>query len=150
MPNPLPQPVNKDQIRLLVASLGYKETAKRTGIKYDTIRQWACRGKWASPIRTHSQAVTTVTANQSIASLESAITELKHKSKLSLAKSVARMAQDSEQANLRHSPYVHKVAQTYAIVHPEEHQPNNILDLRVLIAKTDSSNEREKPVIDID
>jgi hypothetical protein len=29
------------------------------------------------------------------------------------------MAKDSEQATLRHAPYVHKAAQTAALVHPE-------------------------------
>ncbi len=34
-------PVNKEEIRILVADLGYEETARQTGIKPGTLRQWA-------------------------------------------------------------------------------------------------------------
>jgi hypothetical protein len=56
------KPVNREEARMLVATLGYEEAAQRTGIKAGTLRQWARRFNWNQPI-VHSQtkAVTTVT-----------------------------------------------------------------------------------------
>ena len=108
-------PVNKEAVRIMVADLGYQETAKRTGIAYGTLRQWSNRGKWkvSAP---HSQAVTTVTKPVADAHAE-ALAEMESETRISLARSVKRLAKDSEQATLRMSSEVKNVAQTAAIVH---------------------------------
>lgn len=38
--------VDKEQVRMLVLEVGCAEAARRLGIAHDTVRQWACRGRW--------------------------------------------------------------------------------------------------------
>jgi transposase len=78
------QPVDREAIRILVADIGYQEAAKRTGIAYATLRQWANRGKW-NVTRKHSQAVTTVTKPIGDAHAE-ALAELEGETRMTLAK----------------------------------------------------------------
>lgn len=108
-------PVDKNQVRMLVADIGYQETAKRTGIAYATLRQWAKRYRWhATP--QHSQAVTTVTQRPAEAHAE-VLAEHERETRLSLAKASRRMAKDCEELPVRHAKLAHTVAQTMAIVH---------------------------------
>lgn len=106
--------VDKDKVRMMVADFGYAETSARLNIKQGTLRKWAHDGKWKQPF-THSQAVTTVT-EPSVAHAE-ALAELKGQTKLSLARSAARMAKDCEELPVKHAKLAHTVAQTYGIVH---------------------------------
>jgi hypothetical protein len=41
-----PEPVNKDQIKMLYMELGPSEAARRTGLKIGTVTKWASRYKW--------------------------------------------------------------------------------------------------------
>ncbi len=76
--------VNREEIRMLVADIGYSETSARTGIKEPTLRQWAHRFGWSMPI-VHSQAVTTVTQRPGDAHAE-ALAHHEGHTRLTLAK----------------------------------------------------------------
>ncbi len=88
----------------------------------------------------HAQAnvVTTVTPANAHAE---ALAELEGQTRMSLAKSAQRMAKDSEQANLRDAPYVHKAAQVAGLVHgwsegkQEAHYTLNTLNINALPLK---------------
>lgn len=56
-------PVNKEEVRMLVAAVGYEQAATQTGIKPATLRKWSERYKW-KVIHNHKQEalVTTVTS----------------------------------------------------------------------------------------
>jgi hypothetical protein len=130
---PISQPVNKEAVRMLVADIGYQEASQRTGIAYATLRQWSKRGKWkvAAP---HSQAVTAVTRSPVDAHAD-VIAELESQTRMSLARSVKRLAKDSEHATLRHSGEVKNVAQTAAIVHrwdTKQTQANVMVNIALL------------------
>lgn len=55
--------VNKEEVRMLVAAVGYEQAATQTGIKPATLRKWSERYKW-KVIHNHKQEalVTTVTS----------------------------------------------------------------------------------------
>lgn len=38
--------VDREQVRMLVLSVGVREAARRVGLKEDTVAQWSCRGRW--------------------------------------------------------------------------------------------------------
>ncbi len=104
---------------MLVADFGYQETAKRTGIKYDTLRKWAQRGKWNQPPAINKPGphfVPTITTRPSDLHA-TLLNELERDTKLSLAKYSAKASKDAERATLRDSGHVKEVAQTAAIVH---------------------------------
>lgn len=107
-------PVSKEEARMLVAELGYEESATRLGMKACTLRQWAKRFSW-NVTRPHAQAVTSVT-RPSEAHAE-ALAELEGQTRMSLAKASRRMAKDCEELPVRHAKLVQTVAQTMAIVH---------------------------------
>jgi len=52
--------VDREQARMLVATLGYEEASKRTGIKAATLRKWNERYQW-KVVPTHALSVTNVT-----------------------------------------------------------------------------------------
>jgi hypothetical protein len=128
-PNPIL--IDKDQVRMMVADLGYQETSARTGIAYATLRQWAKRRKWNHHV-VHSQAVTTVTRPIADAHAD-ALKEYEGNTRLSLAKGIERIAKDAEQATLRDVDKVHKAAQAMAIIHRQgEHGSSPGFTLNVL------------------
>lgn len=108
---------------------GLKKASELTEVPYATVRQWESRRKrraikQAKTIITQA-GVEPVTVSQSptIAlvadNLAKELQENGKETKLSLSRSARRMAKDAELANLKHSPYVHKVAQIAATVNPE-------------------------------
>jgi len=111
----------------MVRDLGYNETAQRLNIKPATLRKWAERGSWNVQPRT-DQRVTLVTKPIAEAHAE-ALAEMESETRISLARSVKRLAKDSEQATLRNSGEVKNVAQTAAIVHrwDAKEQTNNVM-----------------------
>ena len=60
-----PQTVNREEVRMLVNSVGYAQASEATGIKQGTLRQWAARYNWNAPVHAtvaKSLAVTNVTS----------------------------------------------------------------------------------------
>ena len=108
-------PVSKEEVRMLVASIGYQDTAKRTGISPNTLYQWARRFQWNTPIP-HAQKTVRTVRNPADA-LADELAENERETRLSLSRYARKAAQDSESATLRDAPYVHKAAQVAGIAH---------------------------------
>ncbi len=144
-PAPAIQAVNREEIRMLVADVGYAETSQRTGIKEPTLRQWSKRFGWSKPF-IHSQAVTTVT--QRPADAHSAIlAEHERETRLSLARSARKLATEAESANLGQSGHVLNVAKTAAVVHKWGDEKQNVqFSLNVL--NLNMLSENDGPVMD--
>src|SRR5437867_3573760 len=99
-PTPVIQP-DREQVRILVQSIGYTETAQRTGIKRWTLYKWGQRYGWKSPIE-HAQARTVQSVQPAHAHAE-ALAEHEAATRMSLAKSARRMAKDCEELPVRHA-----------------------------------------------
>src|SRR5881227_315445 len=134
-PTPVIQRVDKDQVRMLVADIGYQETAQRTGIAYATLRQWSKRYHWqATPALRTPQPMTVTDVTRPIADAHAeALQEHEAETRMSLAKSARRMAKDCEELPVRHADKAYVVAKTMAIVHRQgEHGAQQGFTLNVL------------------
>lgn len=49
---PAPLNVDKEQVRMLVLSVGVREAARQCGIKEATVQDWSAKGKWLADTRT--------------------------------------------------------------------------------------------------
>ncbi len=83
--------VNREEVRMLVAQLGYEKTSEQTGIKSGTLRQWAARFDWNSPIQ-HSQATVTTVTKPSVV-LSQTLAEHAEQTKLGLSAYARRQAE---------------------------------------------------------
>ncbi len=102
---------------MLVASIGYQDTATRTGIPANTLYQWARRFSWNTPIPHVQKTVRTVRNPADVLSDE--LEANGHATKLSLSRSAKRLAAESETATLGQSKHVLNVAKTAATISPE-------------------------------
>lgn len=127
---------NREEVRLLVQSIGYTEAAQRTGIDRNTLYQWNRRYRWNVPIQ-HAQETVRSVRTPATAHAE-ALQEHESETRMSLARAARRMAKDAEQATLRDSDKVYTVAKTMAIVHKQDQQGTgqgftlNVLNLGAL------------------
>lgn len=125
-------PIDKEQVRMLVADIGYEQASLRTGIKQGTLRQWAARGQW-NATRSHAQQlVTTVTQPKIAEAHAEALADLEGETRMSLAKASRRMAKDCEELPVRHAGLANTVAKTMAIVHRQGDQAQQGFSLNVL------------------
>ncbi len=133
-------PVSKEEVRMLVAEIGYKATEERTGISANTLYQWASRYAWNTPI-VHSQAVRTVRQSPADA-LQSELAEHERETRLSLARYARRASRDAEGASLREAPYVKAVAEVTSKVHRwDNEKTGNTFTLNVLNINALSEDE---------
>ncbi len=150
-PAPATQRVNREEVRMLVADLGYDETSKRTGIKQGTLRQWAKRFAWSKPF-VHSQAVTTVTCSPADAHAE-ALAEMESQTRVGLAK-FARQAVGQINKSVHPAKYTteaHNVAKTAAIVHRWDAKSENSQNVVVNVALLGvQPHEVSATVLDVD
>ncbi len=94
---PLALAVNREEARMLVATLGYEEAAKQSGIKRNTLIQWAKRFHWhVKPVHAQS-AVTTVIA-QPAQALQNVLAENSHRTKLGFSKAALKVAESVAEA----------------------------------------------------
>ncbi len=130
----LPKTVNREAVRILVADIGYSRTAEQTGIKRDTLYKWGQRYGWKVPVPHIQETVQSVQPIADIHSNELALHE--KETRLSLARSTARLAKDAEHVTLRESKHVLNVAKTYEITHGlnrgERHQANVMVNVALL------------------
>lgn len=125
--------VNKEEIRLVVAELGYNKAGLKLGIKPGTLRQWSARFGWNITRRHAQDTVTTVTKPVQV--LLDELADNERETRLSLSRYAKRAAQDSEKATIRDAPLVHKVAQTAGIVHKwneKEQSSNAVVNIALL------------------
>ena len=108
-------PVSKEEVRAVVLELGYEDAARKLNIKPGTLRQWARRFSWNVTRRHAQETVTTVTKPVQV--LADELAENERETRLSFSRYARKVAQDSEKATLRDSPYVKQAAQVAGIVH---------------------------------
>jgi len=138
------QPVNREEIRMLVLNLGYQRTSERTGIKQATLRQWAKRFAWKP---NHSQeTVTSVTKPSQV--LADELAENERETRLSLSRYARRAAKDSEQATLKDAPYVKGVAQVAGITHKWGDQEGKASHFTLNVLNLNSLEVREEPTLE--
>ncbi len=134
--------VNREEIRMLVAAVGYQDTARKTGIPANTLYQWARRFQWNTPIP-HGQAVRTV--RQAPADAHGAIlAERKAQSRTLLSEYQVRAATEAAAHDkpLSITRQVNDLASIHAKVWPED-QGNttqfslNVLNLNMLADEQD-------------
>ncbi len=126
------QAIDKDQVRMLVADIGYTEAAKRTGIKRDTIYKWGQRKGWKQPLA-HAQTLTVQCVQSPADAHAAALAEHERETRMSLARATRAMSKEAERAGLKHAGRAHEVAKTAAIIHSwgDQHQ-RNILNIGIL------------------
>ncbi len=130
---PINQTVNREEVRMLVADLGYNETSQRLGIPAPTLRQWAHRGQWSTPART-DERVTLVTARPSDAHAE-ALAHHEGQTRLTLAKYASNAAAAIHKSvhPTRYTRQAKDIAGVMATVHrQDEGKAANSFSLNVL------------------
>jgi hypothetical protein len=122
--SPIPQKQDHESVRTLAIAIGVRPAARQLGLNEDTVCTWAKREHWFEvPEQPPSKAIDVKALKAQPGDiLLQEIAENGKETKLSLSRSARRMAKDAENATLRHSPYVHRVAQTAALVNPELYQ----------------------------
>ncbi len=127
----------KEVVRLLTLEHGLKEAARLSGVSYDVVRQWSARGKWK-----HSHPVTSSSATVAADTVAAELQSHEKETRLSLARSTARMAKDAEQVTLRESKHVLNVAKTAAITHSWADSKANQANVMVNVALLGIDPER--------
>lgn len=155
---PAAQPISWEAVKTLAAVVGVREAARRMGLSEDRVRQRSSREGWlkspearqavkiAHAQRTAEKSVTTLSP---AALVMAEIAGLGQKSRLSLARGVAKASEHVENLQgpeiLDRSADVKAIAQTADLVHGWKDQtPNVKIRLDVLNAPS------EQPVYDVD
>ncbi len=134
-------PVNKEEVRMLVADLGYAETSARIGIREDRLRQWAHRGGWNVPA-VHAvgrKPVTNVTQRPADAHAE-ALAHHEGQTRLTLAKYASNAAAAIHKSvhPTRYTRQAKDIAGVMATVHRQDQEKQgatfslNVLNLNML------------------
>ncbi len=130
---PVSKEVNREEIRMLVADLGYQQTEQRTGIPANTLYQWARRFGWKQPI-VHSQAVRTVRQAPSDAHA-AALQEHEGFTRLTLAKYASNAATAIHRSvhPAKYTKEAKDIASVMATVHRQDQDKgSNVFSLNVL------------------
>ncbi len=129
---PINKEVNREEVRMLVAEIGYKETEARTGIAANTLYQWSNRFGWNKPIE-HSQAVRTVReAPADVLSATLAARKQESRAKLSEYQVRAATEAAAHEKPLSITRQVNDLASIHAKVWPEEQGSTAQFSLNVL------------------
>ena len=83
--------IDKDQVRMLVADVGFPEASKRTGIKQDTLYKWAKRKGWKLPIH-HKQEASVQSVRSPAQAHAEALAEHSRETRMSIARSARKAA----------------------------------------------------------
>ncbi len=124
--------VNKEAIRILVADVGYNEASRQLNIPAPTLRQWAHRGQWSTPMRT-DERVTLVT--RSPADAHSVVmSERKAQSRTLLSEYQVKALHEAtaHEKPLSITRQVNDLASIHAKVWPEDQTQSATFSLNVL------------------
>ena len=108
-----------EQVRLLWLANGgnLTQACKTANVPIDRAEKWKERQNWSLNALESKQMMTSENVGAIADSLASELAEAETQSRISLARSVKRLAKDSEDVTLRDSGHVYTVAKTAAIVH---------------------------------
>ncbi len=133
-----PKPVDREAVRVLAINIGVREAARRLGLNEDTVCSWAKRGNWfalQAPAQALSKSREIIASNLQAKPgdvMLSTLNEHKNETRLSLARSVRKLAKDAEKANLKQSKHVLNVAQTAGHTF-EDWQPKQTQGVNVMV-----------------
>lgn len=142
--------VDKEQVRMLVLSVGVREAARQMGIAESTVQYWSMTGKWLAACKPTPAIVPlpptmigSTGSTKPVDALCNVLSDRHKKSRLALSKYVREASHQAAIApdKLGISDAVANVAKIMDRVWPADHTQN----LRIAIFGGDS----EKPVIDI-
>ncbi len=125
--------MNREAVRILAIEHGLKKAAELSGVPYTTVRQWSVRGQWKA-VPSHSNGTVTNVTTGPADALQAELQGHERETRLSLARSSARMAKDAETVTLRDSKHVLNVAKTAAITHRWEGQDKQQTNVMVNVA----------------
>ena len=148
--------VDKEQVRMLVLSVGVTEASRQTGIDLSTVKQWSARGKWLAharpenrpqlPLSMQPRVVTNVTKPAD--ALEKLLVEGAKNTRIGLTRYTERMAKEaSEAGTLEEAPLLKAVADIHAKMHPE--QQDAAQAMLAFFSITGASQVHESPTYDL-
>jgi len=105
--------VNREELRMLVADLGYTEASKRTGVKRWTLYKWGQRYGWKSPIVHAKTELVQFVQSPAIAQAD-ALQEHENATRMSLARTLRKHSAEAEKTNLGASGSVRNTVESAA------------------------------------
>lgn len=120
--------VDREQVRMLVLSVGVAEASRRTGIDLSTVKQWSARGKWLEQFRRKQTLPTSMQSRVTDVTvpgdaLETLLLERRDRTKLAQSNYLARASEKLEQVKeselLEHAPIGKTLAEMASKVYPE-------------------------------
>lgn len=129
---PAPLAVDRDQVKMLVLSVGCTEAARQTGIKLATILQWSSRGEWLKrpeqpKLPPTMQPRDVIGVIKPVDALSNMLSENGKRTKLGLTAYAAKMAeQAAESGTIEEAPLYKAVADIHGKMFPEQQQDNGI------------------------
>jgi len=136
---PAPIDIDKEQVRMLVLSIGVRDAARRLGLNENTVLTWSTNGDWLKATKPQpAQLPKPLSQQGSIVSIKPSdvlaqtLAENERETKLSLSKSIRRMAQEAETAPLAQASDVKSVVQSAALLGGWDKGTGNSYSLNVL------------------
>jgi hypothetical protein len=135
--------VDREAIKALVLLHGQRKAARISGLNENTVKAWARRGKWKSPLATerHSDKSPLIThpmrTQSPLSIVEEHLTELRSRSTVALARYSAEASEEAAQRQdkLNVARKVRDVASVHSTLWPAEKDSASILQIGVLIGK---------------
>lgn len=113
--------VDREQVRMLVLSVGVREAARKLELSEDTVKSWSLRGNWlAKPEHVLPPTVMQCRAPDApkpADALAAALAEDERETRISLSKAARRLASASESADLGQAADVLSSAKVASLVH---------------------------------
>lgn len=121
---PAPLNVDKEQVRMLVLSIGVREAARKLDIAEGTVQAWSARGNWLEatrpspailpqPVSMRGATVATKPAD----ALAECLADDSRETRISLSRGARRMAQEVETAPLEQAGDAFQVGKLAALLH---------------------------------
>jgi len=126
------QPIDREAVRVLALSVGLREAARQLGLNEDRVCKWSERGKWFKPTPQPPKQSDVSSVSKPGEIMLNVLTEHKIETRMSLARSVRRLAKRAEKAKLSDSKHVLNVAQTAGHTF-EDWQPKQSAGTNVMV-----------------
>jgi hypothetical protein len=130
-----PLEVDREQMKMLVQSVGCSEAAKQTGVKLNTVLSWSAREGWlkelkeAKPVLPAHLQPRAIDAIKPVDALSNTLRERQEKTKLHQSKYVMRasekLADIPDETLLDHAPVGKLLSDMASKVWPEQQGPAN-------------------------
>jgi hypothetical protein len=124
---PAPLAVDKEQVRMLVLSIGVRQAARQMGIAEGTVQDWSAAGKWLADTRPTpaklpppASMVSPTSPTKPADALRDVLSDDSRETRISLSKAARKLAKKAEEADLDQAGDVLQAAKTAALVHSWE------------------------------